>query len=593
MKKILISVLLMVCLLMSAVACGDKTDNNNNLPTEDNKIHLYILTGQSGARGKAVNTDLSEEQKETNYDVDIIAEGLMMPQLNRIPETISDTAAIEFLEPGFGDSTAEFGPELGMGETLASRFPKDGDTYKSVIVKYTACGSTFTDHWYSKSMIEDEEVAASLQLAQMRENPKTGEMTGPLTNNLYQLIDRAIEILEAEGYETVIDGAAFVHGEQDAKFDVNMQIYEKALEYFITDLREYVGVNNLPVVVTEALTNSANYSNELRAIQKRIADKMSGVSLVPATDLYTNTFEPWHFGAESNFVLGNRIAAEIISLNDTRKVEAFEDVTVQVPTAQVTLPAYLKATFTNGYTGYVKVTYTGTYDEKTLGQQTVPFTADLGEGKYEGALKVNVVAEPFVDGILNEYANVKKNTVAGIGDIYVVRGATGLYIAADIKDTTLRTDGESWKVGDMGQSGVNDDFQVFVATTSADTRMTLCLSAANLLRVYKPGTAASAFTPANNMVYLGTLNNYKYHVTTYGIANDENQASEGFVLEMFVSYEDLGVSVPSDIMLCFLYSDVSVENGKKVINNVYYSKNEVANPETDIANYISSCDMIR
>ena len=38
--------------------------------------------------------------------------------------------------------------------------------------------------------------------------------------------------LEEEGFEVVIDGVAFVHGEQDAKFTKNMNIYEKDSSYF-------------------------------------------------------------------------------------------------------------------------------------------------------------------------------------------------------------------------------------------------------------------------------------------------------------------------------------------------------------------------
>ena len=38
----------------------------------DGKVHIVILAGQSGARGKAVNTDLTDEQNVENFDVDII-----------------------------------------------------------------------------------------------------------------------------------------------------------------------------------------------------------------------------------------------------------------------------------------------------------------------------------------------------------------------------------------------------------------------------------------------------------------------------------------------------------------------------------------
>lgn len=585
------------------VSCGESSDKPINptppvedLPQEDDKVHLVILTGQSGARGKALNNSLTPEQKETNYDVDICADGLMMQGLGNIPTSLSNSAYLNELKPGFGDTASEFGPELGMGETLASRYPKDGDARKSVIVKYTACGSTFTDHWYSNSAIEDDSISSSLELKQIRED-KNGKATGPLTNNLYQLIDSTIEQLNSEGYEVVIDGAAFVHGEQDAKFDSNMAIYEKMLSYFIKDLRDYVGNQELPFVVTEALTNSAKYSNELRSIQKKVAAETSNCSFISSTDLYTNTFEPWHFGTESNYVLGNRIAAEIISLNDTRKVKSFDDTVVQVPAGvNITLPTYLKASFENNYSGYVKVNYNGSYDSSKLGEQEVEFTAKTGIGTLTSKLKVNVTNEPYVDGIIDEplYETAGgKHVVDGIGTIYVVKGATGLYISAKITDKELWTDGESWAQGDMGQNGANDDFRIYVTGSTASERTTICLSSANLLRVYESG--ATGFIPNFNLYYGNYLENFKYHVTTFGYTNDNGKkTSNGMELELFISYEDLGIDNPDNIKMCFNYNDISYVNNKKTAKDNYYCKKEASidKPEENDEYYFTLSEIL-
>lgn len=569
--------------------------SNVPVPEEDNKVHLIILTGQSGARGKAVNSYLTDEQKEINEEVDIMAEGLTMPQLSRIPDTISSRTEIDELKPGYGDSATEFGPELGMGETMASRYLKDGDLRKSVIVKYTACGSTFTDHWYSESLIQDEELRSKLNLDQVRTNEKTQKQTGPLTNNLYQLIDATIQQLTKEGYESVIDGAVFLHGEQDAKFDVNMEIYEKALEYFIQDLRSYVGNDEMPFVISEALTNSAKYSNRLREIQKRVADKDKNAAFVSSAGLYTNTFEPWHFGAQSNFELGNRLAAEVISHYDYRKVKAFEEKVIKVPQGvKISLPGYLKATFENDRVGMIKVAYTSEYDENKLGEQEVSFKATTVYGDFTGSLKVVVSAEPYVDGVINEYANMKKHTVEGIGDIYVAKGADGLYIAAKINDDDLWTDGEAWSMGDMGQKEQNDDFRIFVTSEDdVDSRITLCLSAANLLRVYEAGTSLSdKGLEKKNLLFQRMLEDYQYHVTTKGLANvEEGGASNGMELELYISYTDLGID-PEDIQLCFNYNNVTKKSGTKTNTDHYFSKTNQPGSELAIENYFSLDELI-
>ena len=72
---------------LTLLACGKTSDTGKETttkptettietakpaPVEDDKIHIIVLAGQSGARGKAHNTDLSDEDKEENYDVDIL-----------------------------------------------------------------------------------------------------------------------------------------------------------------------------------------------------------------------------------------------------------------------------------------------------------------------------------------------------------------------------------------------------------------------------------------------------------------------------------------------------------------------------------------
>ncbi len=593
MKKILS--ILLVCFSLLTIASCKKKEEPPKTPTEDDKVHLIVLAGQSGARGKALVNDLSSDDKEPNPDVDILADGLPMGDLNDIPG-IDESLYIDVLEPGYGDFPSEFGPEIGIGQTLASRYPKINTDYKSVIIKYTASGSTFTDHWYSTSAIGDDDVAGSLNFDQVSETGK-GQETGPLTNNLYKLVEKAIAELNDYGYEVVIDGMAFVHGEQDAKFDENMAIYEKALTYFINDFRDYFGNKDMPVVVTEALTNSAKYSNELRDIQARVSKNLKNVSLVKTADLYTNTFEPWHFGAESNNVLGNRIAAEIISNNDTRIINSIDEEVINVPYGvKVDLPQYVKATFTNYYSGYVKVEEYSSYDCNKLGLQDVKFKAKTGDGLKEFSLKINVSANvAFVDGKLTEYAGVKKNLLpGGLGEVYVIKGESGLYIAANIQDDEIWTDGEEWKKGDMGQKGNNDDFRIYITDTDASARTTICLSSANLLRIYDNGIGLDStnyILETNNMVYKKEVSDYQYHVTTSGLTNGE--VSGGLVLELYISYEDLGIEDPEQIKLCFNYNNITSVGSTKDASDNYLVKNATdGKAEENIESYFGINELI-
>lgn len=595
MKKVL-SILIICLILCFSLLTLAGCNNNDNPPAEEkDKVHLIVLAGQSGARGKALVEDLRNEDKEFNADVDILADGLPMAALDNIPG-IDDSVYIDVLEPGYGDFPSEFGPEIGMGQTFASLYPKIDTEYKTVIVKYTASGSTFTDHWYSTSAINDSDVSAHLNLDQVNVTDE-GEETGPLTNNLYQLVEMAVSELTGLGYEVVIDGMAFVHGEQDAKFDENMEIYEKALTYFIEDFRNYFGNDDIPVVITEALTNSAKYSNKLREIQSNVSDSLNNVSLIETSDLYTNTFEPWHFGAESNNVLGNRIAAEIASYNDTRVVSSIDEEVINVPYGVIVdLPAYVKATFTNYYSGYLKVEEYLGYDCNKLGTQDVKFKANTGEGIKEFTLKINVSNNvAFIDGELTEYANAKKNILPNsLGEVYVIKGEYGLYIAANINDSEIFTDGENWHRGDMGQKGNNDDFIIYITDSNADVRKTICLSSANLLRVYNRGVSLSdndVTLEFNNLVYNKKANDCKYHVTTKGLVNGGE--SYGLVLELYISYKDLGIENPDNIKMCFNYNDVS-STGDIKSNKDNYLVNGTAedSAEESIDSYFGVSELI-
>lgn len=591
MKKIILVLLICLSIFTLASCKGGKDE----LPKEDDKVHIIVLAGQSGARGKALVDDLDDADKEDNVDVDILADGLPMGELGNIPG-IDETNYFEILAPGFGDYPSEFGPELGIGQTLASRYPKFDADYKTVIVKYTASGSTFTDHWYSSSAISDSEVSAYLNLDQVCET-KDGKQTGPLTNNLYQLVEKAIADLEELGYEVVIDGMAFVHGEQDAKFDENMEIYEKSLGYFIEDFRAHFGDDDMPVVITEALTNSAKYSNELREIQEKVSEKLEKVSFIETDDLYTNTFEPWHFGAESNNILGNRIAAELISNNDTRIVKSIDEEIINVPLGvKVDLPDYVKASFTNYYSGYLKVESYSSYNCNKAGIQEVKFTAKTGEGLKEFSLKINVSDRvAMVDGQLTEYVGVKKNSLpGGLGEVYVIKGEDGLYIAANIKDGEIWTDGENWKKGDMGQKGNNDDFIVYITDGEASDRTTLCLSSANLLRVYSNGISLDSkdiTLELNNLVYKDKISDYEYSVKTSGLVN--GGSSEGMTLELYISYDDLGIENPDDIMLCFNYNNISSVSGVKSAEDNYLVKSSATDKaEESIDSYFRISELI-
>lgn len=583
--------------LLLLAACSPTSNPNDNppedicIPTEndDSKVHLVILAGQSGARGKAVNTDLTEDQKMPNLDIDIIEDGYQMSILSNIPETISQNSYFKELKPGFGDSGAEHGPEIGMGFQLETRYQKGNEDRKAGIIKFTACGSTFIDDWYTESSVLDSTVGAKLNKKQIRTNEKIGKEVGPLTNNLYQLIDKAIDDLDAEGYEAVIDGVVFSHGEQDAKYDANMEIYETCLTNFIKDIRGYVGNENLPVVIGEAKTNSAKYSNKLREIQARVAKNDKNTVLIDSRELNTNTFEPWHMGAQDNFEFGRRAVEEIIKLKDSRKVESFSDVELYLPKdKKVELPKYVNASFDSGFEGLASVTFSD-YDATKAGDQKVEFKSVINCNEKKGEATLHIGDYPYVDGIVDEALYTEAYDFGELGKAYIKRSDAGLAIAAKINDSDIWTDGENWRVGDMGQRGKNDDLRIYLTDSDTDALYTVALSSANLLRVYDSAvdleTSKDTELIKHNLFYKKEVTGVTHNVTTKGDVN--GGVNTGLEFELYIPYDSLGYDKTSEIKAMISYSNISYANAAKNEEITYLTNKGQGDSSSiqDVSNY--------
>jgi hypothetical protein len=91
------------------------------------------------------------------------------------------------------------------------------------------------------------------------------------------------------------------------------------------------------------------------------------------------------------------------------------------------------------------------------------------------------------------------------------------------------------------------------------------------------------------LVYGKEVSDYAYHVTTSGLANCAE--SDGMVMELYISYEDLGIENPDDIKLCFNYSNITSVSGEKTAENNYFIKKASGNEES-IDSYFSIGDLI-
>lgn len=540
--------------------------SSEEVPVNDNKVHLIVLAGQSGARGKGDKTELTADQSMTNEDVYIYEDGHTMAYIEGNMDSEPEGDLDSPCKPGYGDSVNEIGPEVGIAETFRSRY-HDEDDYKAIIVKYTVCGTDFPNHWYSDSMVNDAVIGPTLNKDARHLRTFGDKQMGPLTRDLYQLLTNCIADLEADNLEVEIDGFAWVHGEMDAQNHDYVANYEKSLEYFINDFRDQFG-EDIPVVVTSVLTNAAGYRNELLEAQYNVSEKLEGVTLLNTDNLYANSFEPWHFSAQSNMILGNEIAAEFLERKDNRVIQSLnlnEDNIIDVPYGYtVTLPQYLPFIYEDDFTGMSKVHYVDIYNMDTLGLQELNFEVRNINGViYEGKLKVNVCYNPFIDGHVTEadlWNKIEQNNDELL-ELYYALDENGVYLAGVIQDQNIWSDSEQWKIGDMGQKDRNDDVRFFITGSDVEHRVTACISAANMFRIYKEGRSmneAVANLQLDNFFYRRTYNDIDYRATIHGTANDNTIESYCWEFELFISYEDLGIAKNAEsFKLLVLHSDIN------------------------------------
>lgn len=572
---------------------GSSTSIVETIP-EDDKVHLVILAGASNARGKALNSDLSAADKAENELVQILNDGYRMENLGFVGDE-PNNVRLQNVTSSLGDGTTEFGPEVGMAQVMGKRYGlTEYDEPRSSIVKYSACGSTFYDHWMSETSVKDSSL--HLNLNDVRTNPKLNEEVGPLTNNYYQLIDKAIEEYNALGYDVKIDGVVFLHGEQDAKFSDNMEDYETVFTNFIHDTRNYVGDDDLPFVIVESLTNSARYGNELRVIQKRVATNTNSI-FVETADLHVNNFEPWHFDASSTIELGKRVASELIALTDNRVISEVTEENIEITIGgSSNLPQYLQVMFLDGEEEIVPVSSYEEFDDSTSGIKTTKVNFDYNGHHFDFDIEINVKETPFVDGDLSEsaYASAKAFKLGEKVNVKLVNSDKGLFVATDIDDDDISTDGEDWHNNDLGQMNVNDDLEIYITDSDVDNRYSIMLSSANLLRVYDRGfdtTKITSTMPTNNLVIQGRTTNFSHQVKTQGEMN--GGVANGMKMELFISYEDLGFTETSNLKVLFEYNDVSFDGTSKTNSSSYYGASSINDSyELDISNYINLTELL-
>ena len=190
-----------------------------------------------------------------------------------------------------GSFPVEFGPELGMGRTLADLFP----TRNILIIKYSHGGSNLHTDW-----------AAG----------------GTRYNTFISTVNDALADITAAGATFQLRGIVWVQGEADAGNATNAGNYGTNLTDLISRMRTAVFAGaEAPFVLSRLSDNqyptlSSNVQT-VRTAQQQTAEAMANVEWVDADDAEFSTYSGTvHFNAAGITNLGNALGEQVAALEE-------------------------------------------------------------------------------------------------------------------------------------------------------------------------------------------------------------------------------------------------------------------------------------
>jgi len=117
----------------------------------------------------------------------------------------------------------------------------------------------------------------------------------------------------------IVKGILWHQGESDA-FDDKIPVYDQQLKHVLTNMRRYIGDENLSIIMGElgAFTKPKEWQdkwNTINEIIRQVARDLNDCYVVPTDDLTCNP-DSVHFNNVSQRILGKRYAEKFISIQE-------------------------------------------------------------------------------------------------------------------------------------------------------------------------------------------------------------------------------------------------------------------------------------
>ncbi|MBN1602759.1 MAG: hypothetical protein JW915_14210 [Chitinispirillaceae bacterium] len=238
-------------------------------------VYLFLLGGQSNMSGMTGSGNLSSELKSKQQNTRIYLNPSMDGATSLKGKWLT-------LEPGFGYSNTQFGPELCFAASLTKKYP----AIKFALYKSSVAGTNLDKQWRP---------------------PSSGGTAGNLYTSFVSELQKAITSLKNATTDTIIiKGMLWMQGESDAMDKSMANNYEKNLKNLINDIRKEVTVDDMPFIAAniDEQTMWTDYKI-VNTAMNNLAKEMTNVITFPTKGFKTDRI---HYQNEGMVALGNAFA---------------------------------------------------------------------------------------------------------------------------------------------------------------------------------------------------------------------------------------------------------------------------------------------
>jgi hypothetical protein len=244
----------------------------SELPSETERLDLYLLMGQSNMKGRGVMP------AEPLNDPRIINLHLKTAEWFVARHPLHLTGSPETFE---GHDNAGVGPGLAFAQALAEHDPRS-----RIGLVPCAVGGSAMSRW-------------------TRQGP------------LYQNALRRARLALASGPagKTTIRGAIWLQGEADAR-EGKIEVYPAALSQMIEDLRVDLEIDDLPFIACTIgeMREPADMQKKMNLILLDLPKRTQHTSCVDARDLKTHIGDRVHFDTAAQQEMGRRFAQQLLRI---------------------------------------------------------------------------------------------------------------------------------------------------------------------------------------------------------------------------------------------------------------------------------------